>query len=128
MSYIDENPLSQVYVNRNTGYYQRYIGSENEHTVPTTTPSPNHRPDILPPPSDSIVAHVPKPTIFDSRQCPGASLMSSFSTKASSTALKRYKCAPYRRASSSNCKGMPMRQDYHKPKVFATLQLYASVL
>lgn len=93
MSYTDENPLSQLYVNRNTGYYQRYIGSENEHTVPTTTPSPNHGPGILPPPSDSIVAHVPKPTIFDSRQCPGASLMSSFSTKASSTALKRYKCA-----------------------------------
>jgi uncharacterized Zn-finger protein len=97
--YADENSLGQLYVNRtmNTGFYSRSVGSETEPTIPSSTPSPSHRSNCLPSSllsqSDTIVSNAPKLANIDSRQGPAAGLMSSFSTKASSTVPKRYKCA-----------------------------------
>ncbi|GAB5586506.1 hypothetical protein Unana1_01406 [Umbelopsis nana] len=97
--YADENSLGQLHVNRtmNTGFYSRSVGSETEPTIPSSTPSPSHRSNCLPSSllsqSDTIVSNAPKVANIDSRQGPAAGLMSSFSTKASSTVPKRYKCA-----------------------------------
>jgi uncharacterized Zn-finger protein len=98
LPYAENNSLNQMYATRavNTDYHPRPVSDTKEKTILKATSTGWQDDDGLcrpTSPGETLTDHTPKHAYNNSKQYPGANLMSTFSTKAMSSVPKRYKCS-----------------------------------